>query len=287
MARATHNHSRHPEAPIQDWTERMWADAEPKWVARDGQDSFYRDYVVVPGLMRAIRRFVARDVVELLDLGCGDGYCTENLVASMRTAGFAPSRVLLLDRSTVQLQLAVRRRNLNGAKVIHTDLSDSGWFSLVPKRVSQRLLISVFVVQELPVLQPLLLGLRALMSNADVALLVTTAPEYSALLLRRRAILEPVKNPTDTDWHWRGLYPIDGAAGRLYLPHFQRTVMDYKRVISALGLRCIAADYLSVPDNRKATSVFSETIYGRHIVGIRSSVLLAIQGTQPPQEALE
>jgi hypothetical protein len=259
------------------WTERVWAEAEAKWLARDGQDSFYTDYVVVPGLVRGIQQLCTHGLVELVDIGCGDGYCTEHLVASMIRAGFSPSRIFLLDRSRTQLEIASDCARLNEAVSVRCDLNDYNWFTCLPPRDCQRILVSVFTVQELPALVPLVAGLGSLMSADDTALLLTVAPMYSASLLRRGQILEPISGSIHDDWRWRGLYPIDNAAGTAYLPHFQRTVDQYRRALCRHGLRCISTHYLVVPPGGAANSVFSNTVYGRQIIGVHSSVILAVR----------
>lgn len=259
------------------WAERVWAAAETKWLIRDGQDNFYTDHVVIPNLIHCIQQLCMPGFIELIDIGAGDGYCTEHLVAGMIKADFSPSRVFLLDRSQIQLEIATKRSNLSEAVPIWRDLNDYNWFTCLPPRNCQRVLVSVFAIQELPALEPLLIGLRALASQGDAVLLLTVAPKYSSILLRRGEILDPVMGSVYDDWHWRGLYPIDGAAGRLYLPHFHRTVDNYLHALNRHGFTCVGTHYLSVPTGRAANFVFSNTVYGRQIIGKHSSMILALR----------
>jgi len=259
------------------WAEKVWAEAEEKWLVRDGQHHFYTDYVVIPGLMHCIQRICSTNFIELVDIGCGDGYLTEHLVTKMLAAGIFASRVLLLDCSQIKLEIASGRSNLSNAMPIRCNLNDCNWFVDIPPYTCQRIFISVFSIQELPALDNLLFGLESIVSQHDIVLLLTVAPKYSELLLREGKILHHVQGTINDDWHWRGLYPIDGAAGRLYLPHFHRTVEDYLQSLNAYGFHNIGTCYLSVPNSQNANSFFSKTIYGRRIIGKQSSMILTIK----------
>lgn len=262
---------------IRKWTERVWAKAEAKWLARNGQDSFYSDHVVVPGLAQSIQQLCPPGPVELLDLGCGDGYATEGLVKKMIAVGLRPSRVFLLDRSEVQLEIACRRPGLMKAMPIPCDLNDCEWAAPVPPRRCRRIVVSTFAIQELPALTPLLSGLKVLTLPEDLILVLTVAPMFSASLLRRGEIREPVQGSVRDDWMWRGLYPIDGSGGRAYLPHFQRTIKAYRRILCKRVFQCVDTSYHAVPEGHAANRVFLDTVYGRDIVGVHSSVILALR----------
>jgi hypothetical protein len=135
--------------------------------------------------------------------------------------------------------------------------------------------MSIFVIQELPSLQPFIAGLSRIMKSADIAFFLTVAPSYSASLARKSSIISITKGDLDADWLWRGLYPIDDDAGIFYLPHFQRTTANYKKQFYRHNIQCVRTDYLEVPVDKSAKSIYSKTIYGKGIIGTRSSVILA------------
>ncbi len=261
----------------ESWAKQVWKGAEAKWIARNRQDSYYRDKVAIPGLLNNISQFYEPGPIDLIDIGCGEGHFTDGLVVNIANHGFQPARIFLLDQSRKQLSIAVKRPRLNKAIKIDCNLLDSDWSTRIPLSKRRYLFMSVFVVQELPSLQPFLIGLSRIMKSEDMAIFLTVAPSYSASLARRSAILSIVKGGLYDDWQWRGLYPIDSDAGIFYLPHFQRTTAYYKSQFSKNDIQCVHIDYRALPADEGAISLFSKTIYGKGIVGTRSSVILVFK----------
>ena len=258
------------------WTEEVWANAESKWLARNGQDAYYRNHVVIPAIVRSIQGHITNSQYELVDIGCGDGYCTDHLISVLRQIDLSPKRILLVDRSDHQLEVAGRRQNLKIATKLKVDINRQDWFHQISTPTIPRIVICIFVTQELPELQPLFSGISSITSNFDAAYFITVAPSFSDHLKKQHAILDIVEGTTSNDWQWRGLYPIDGAAGRLYLPHFQRTIHDYKNTLLDSGFsQHFGVHYLSVPNSESAESVFSETVYKQDIIDTPSSVILS------------
>ncbi len=268
----------------ESWAKQVWKDAEAKWIARNGQDSYYRDKVAIPGLLNNIIQLYEPGPIDLIDIGCGDGHFTDALVVNIANHGFQPSRIFLLDQSKKQLSIAIKRPHLNKAIKIECNLLDSDWSTRISLSNRRCLFISVFVIQELPSLQPFFIGLSRIMKSEDMAIFLTVAPSYSASLARRSSILSIVKGGQYDDWQWRGLYPIDSDAGIFYLPHFQRTTAYYKSHFSKHGIQCVRIDYRALAADEDAISLFSKTIYGKGIVGTRSSVILILKNTQPLKE---
>lgn len=264
-------------SPSISWSDRVWEKAELKWIARDGQDRYYRDKVAIPGLLRSIITKCEPSAIELVDIGSGDGYCTDRLAAEIARVGFNTKNFFLLDRSVQQLNIAAKRSFLRGAVEIKCDFLDSNWSSNIPLGKHRRIFISTFVIQELQSLQPLLNGLAELMDDKDIAFFLTVAPSYSNNLVQKSLIRSKINGETKDDWRWRGLYPIDCPNGHFYLPHFQHTVRDYKNIFNNNGFRMVDASYLRVPVSSEANAVFSGTLYGKGIVGTRSSVIMTFK----------
>jgi ubiquinone/menaquinone biosynthesis C-methylase UbiE len=270
-------HNQYQMTSSEFWTKQVWKGAEAKWIARDGQDSYYRNKVAIPGLINNIIQLYEPGPIDLIDVGCGDGYLTDSLVVNIASRGLQPINIFLLDQSRKQLSIAVKRSHLNKAIKIDCNLLDSDWSTRIPISNRRRLIMSVFVVQELPSLQPFLTGLSRIMKSKDVSIFLTVAPSYSASLARRSIIRSIVKGDQYDDWQWRGLYPIDSDAGIFYLPHFQRTTAYYKWQFSRHGIQCVHIDYRALPVDEGAISLFSKTIYGKGIVGTKSSLILVFK----------
>jgi hypothetical protein len=257
------------------WCESLWREAEGAWLARSGQDHFYRRSVVVPALTTAMRRHTRFGT--MLDVGCGDGYTTQLVLRELHAAGDGPRSVCLIDRSTSQLEVASRRQLLTGAGIVSANLASGDWHGRIAAlRRGPTVIISTFVVQELPSLSGLLGGLASLLRAGDVALLLFVAPSYSAHLLDHQQIERVALSDGQVDWRWAGKYPISIGANVVYLPHFQRDLALIGAACQAHGLAVSACNTLSVPDTPQAREVFSSSVYGADIIGRPSSVLLSV-----------
>lgn len=267
----------HPNISERAWVRDLWELAESKWIARDGQDKYYREKVAIPGIIEAIEKTGNIGQFELIDIGSGDGLTTNHLIMSMVQNSLIPSKIVLIDRSKAQLKIASSQKELNKALIINSNLLDNKWVNMLPDPLHRRIFISMFLVQELPDLRPLLKGLNDVMTQKDIAIFLTVAPSYSSTLLQSGAILESQDGDVGNDWYWKGMYPIDGLRGRFYLPHYQRDLDDYKKQLIKYGFHCIYRKHLSVPVTREAHHIFRNTVYYNNIIGIPSSVVFAFQ----------
>ncbi|HKO60493.1 MAG TPA: hypothetical protein VJV03_04980 [Pyrinomonadaceae bacterium] len=185
--------------------------------------------------------------------------------------------VLLLDQSHVQLQIAKALPSLKEAQTLHTDLVDDDWVTEVLKTPEPRVFLSVFVFQEIPVLETLIERISRAAGSTDVCLSVFVAPSYSDALRKGQAIRVIEQGGASTDWEWAGMYPISVDSAVIFLPHFQRSLQVYKEIATKYGLRMSDPNYLSVPITPEAREVFGRTIYGQGIVGVKSSVLISLR----------
>ena len=77
--------------------------------------------------------------------------------------------------------------HLKNAHFCQRDLMDSNWSRVVlPTKGEQRLVLSLFVLQELPALEPVITGLAHILASDDIALILIVAPSYSAKLSKTR-----------------------------------------------------------------------------------------------------
>lgn len=258
-----------------DWCQSLWGQGEPSWIQRDGQDHYYRNTVVIPALIEStIRSQCAPEA--LVDLGSGDGYTTGLFLTQIERLVKPVGTVVLVDRSRVQLDLALKA--LPRAKAIESDLTADCWIPLALHAPSPRIFLSIFVLQEIPVLEPFLRNLIRVMSPDDLYLAVIVAPMYSESL-RKRGSLEVVdlEGAEFGDWDWAGRYPISTPSGDIFLPHFQRHLSAYQSAFERSSLRIVHCHSLKVPPTRESYEIFSPTAYGRAIVGKRSSMLFVLK----------
>ncbi|MDD3789501.1 MAG: hypothetical protein PHO94_12515 [Petrimonas sp.] len=261
-----------------NWTELVWANAEKLWIARIGQDYYYRDNVTNPGLRYSITKYLRYGQVELVDLGSGDAYCTVGLLSEPLIREVDIPFITLIDRSRMQLDIACSRPKLERAVPVISNFLENDWHLNILSRQIPRIFISTFLVQELPVLSPFLRGLRCLMSEKDIAFILTVAPDFSDLLQQRGLILNTSNASCGDDWKWSGLYPIESTTGRFFLPHFQRSESTYEKLFKIYDFHCLQTDYLTVPTNRQSISIFKNTIYGKSILETPSSVIFTLRG---------
>jgi hypothetical protein len=245
------------------------------WIKRDGQDHFYREQVVLPALLKEIHK-ERQDFRTLVDFGSGDGHVTNLFLEGLRDQERNMESVLLLDQSSVQLQIAKALPSLKDAQTLQKDLIDDDWVTAVLDTPAPRIFLSVFVFQEIPVLETLIERISRAAASTDICLAVFVAPSYSDALRKHEAIRVIEQGGSSTDWEWAGMYPISVDSAVIFLPHFQRSLQVYQEIAAKHGLIMAEPKYLSVPDTPKAREVFGRTIYGQGIVGAESSVLISL-----------
>lgn len=258
-----------------DWTRGLWRLAEGRWLARDGQDHYYRDQVVLPGIRQAVDESGVR-FRSLSDLGAGDSYSTCLLALGLVEKGL--ESVLLVDRSEKLLTAApYDRMGVPVRRVIGDLTRTEDWATALRNEAAPRLVTSVFVLQELPGLRGFFEGLHEALGPDDLALFVIVNPSYSALLRDRGDIrgIEVASAEVD-DWQWAGEYPISVPDDVLYLPHFQRSHQIFARAIGNAGLRLKNWKELAVPPTEDARRIFGATVYGEEILRVSSSVLFSV-----------
>jgi trans-aconitate methyltransferase len=259
------------------WCNRLWEKAETAWIDRVGQDHFYRERVVVPSLITSITS-LKPPARTLIDIGCGDAYVTEKLFETPRLQRSAIHDILLVDRSRSELAAAKKRKCLSGARFHEADLLEGDSLGSVATMPSPKVILAIFVLQELPCLESLLHDLYQTMHADDLCLAVFPAPSYATRLFRtglmRRVSLAV---PQKRDWSWAGEYPISVNSHIIYLPYFHRTVKMLRQLLARAGFGIVDCRFLTVLDSPEATMVFRESVYGEGIVGVHSSVLMEIR----------
>src|SRR5918912_3186313 len=134
------------------WCKHLWRESEGMWIKRDGQDHFYREQVVLPALVKQIRK-ERQDFRTLVDLGSGDGHVTNLFLEELRRQERNVESVLLVDQSGAQLQIAKALPSLKEAQTLQRDLIDDDWVTAASETTAPRIFLSVFVFQEIPILE--------------------------------------------------------------------------------------------------------------------------------------
>jgi hypothetical protein len=256
------------------WSERLWQQSEGLWIKRNGQDHFYREQVVLPALLQAINKS-NQTFKTLVDLGSGDGHVTNALLEGLHRQGKEISTVILVDRSQVQLEIALSLPFLKEAQAVESDLIADDWPGEVSQSTPPRIFLSVFVFQEIPSLDVFIERVSKAIGPTDIGLAVFVAPAYSDLLRQRGAIQVVEEGTSATEWEWAAMYPISIESKVIFLPHFQRSMEMYRGILEQHNLRMSPPVYLSVPDTPTSREIFGHTIYGQGIIGAKSSVLIS------------
>lgn len=267
-----------------NWCEALWRQNEGAWMNRDGQDHAYRHHVVVPALVKALRK---RTETTLVDLGCGDGAMTDMLLHALKED--APATTVLVDRSKPQLETAHARLEKHRTRAIilkgelnaeSSSLTAEAFFKGIRDVSSGHFSwVSVFAMQELPSLGQFFHGVGSLMKPGERLYGIVVAHTFAEKLKRtKRAFVEGIGADGD-DFVTAMRYPIGtGNKGEVfYLPHFQRRVVDYRVIGRRHGLRLTEVQELTVPRTADTEQIFLPSIYGEDILNHISSQLLTFE----------
>lgn len=261
------------------WSRNLWETGEAKWIKRSGQDHFYRQKVVLPALRNKLKYF--NTINSILDLGCGDGYTLQELFKFEDISFSNDINISLVDLSATQLKIAEQKLEINyrNLKVIHADLNEKTWIKSLDYLVSPKVILNIFVLQEMVYIHNFFQNISEIMCKDDLMLALIVAPKFASNLSRQNANMEHSDKFTDLekDWHWASKYPITTNSSTIYLPHFHRTIADYRKIISKFNLFVSEVIYLRVPDDIESKEIFRKTDYKEKITETNSSVLLSIK----------
>ncbi len=247
----------------ESWVRSLWNEASPRWAGRTGQDMNYRSRVTHPFLVDSIRSHTPRGNLNILDLGCGDGVLLEdNRFLDVIGPG---GNYLGVDISEPLLEKVRSQLPRGSVSFLTMNLTDPNLPQAVRAvRPDWDLIFSVFVVQEIPAVETFFRNLGALLAPRTRALLITVHPDFAEWLRREGhlRLYEDVmaeSSKRNAFWRWAGAYPIvDEPFQPFYLPHFQRTIDDYRRIIESSGL--YVEEMIELPAERDITALVSESI---------------------------
>ena len=233
----------------ESWASSLWETALARWPERIGQDKNYRLHVVHPALDELLRERFRRGI-HILDLGCGD--CS--LLDDPRFSGrIRPDGSYLgIDISGELIDKASARHLGEGIRFLRGDLADQTLSHQIAE-ISHTwdVVLSVFVIQEVPDLNTFLENLAHIASPGSLVIVVTVHPAFAEWLLEEGRIrIESSLQPgfeSEVLWRWAGNYPIvDEPLEPFYLPYFHRSVEDYREAFARAGLK--VCDIRDIPN---------------------------------------
>ncbi|MDP2984006.1 MAG: methyltransferase domain-containing protein [Candidatus Latescibacter sp.] len=247
-AQNSNNHLQKAES----WASSLWKTALARWPDRIGQDKNYRLHVVHPTLDELLRERFRRGI-HILDLGCGD--CS--LLDDPRFSGrIRPGGSYLgIDISGELIDKASARHKGEGIRFLRGDLADQTLSNRITGvRETWDVVLSVFVIQEVPDLDTFLENLAHIASPGSLVIVVTVHPAFAEWLLDegRLRIESSLQAGFESEalWRWAGYYPIvDEPMEPFYLPYFHRSVEDYREAFTRTGLK--VCDIRNIPDRER------------------------------------
>ena len=154
------------------------------------------------------------------------------------------------------LEIARDRHIDENVSFVRGNLSDPD----IARRIIERgivwdVLLSVYVIQELPDIESFIMNLAKLVQTSAYVIIVTVHPDFAGWL-KQTGSLKLEENLTSSDeqetssWRWAGYYPIvDEPNDTFTLPHFHRTVGDYRSLLGKSGF--VVDKVLELPDKQR------------------------------------
>lgn len=230
--------------------------------------------MVIPAIAKHLRSYFP-SIATIVDLGCGDGYTLKGILEHIPHLN-DNIKIGLVDRSVSQLNIAEDRLGSRYPTVLNCDLNSGKWLPLVRNYAKSRLLLSIFVLQEVAALGEFLHLVKTSLDHSDIFVAIVVDPEYAvALSHSHNKMIKMSRNGfKGKDWEWASVYPVATNSHITYLPYFHRTRKDYRRLFDKNGLSLDTIEALSVPHTPEAHRVFHGTVYAETIFNMSSSLLL-------------
>ena len=197
--------------------------------------------MIHPAIIKILReRFPNRDL-RILDLGCGDGIILDDQESRELLA--ENGDYLGVDVSSELLEKARERHHEKNVSFLQGNLSDNDLAqNIISRKNTWDCIISVFVIQEIPDIESFVINLKQLLDYVSLAIIVTVHPDFAEWLRDngRMKAAENLTNPAGNEhfhWRWAGYYPIvDEPHETFFLPHFHRTIQDYRTLLERFGI---------------------------------------------------
>jgi len=224
------------------WVQSVWQKAQSNWIGREGQDRTYRVDVIIPAVCNLLDDYFPKGNVRILELGCGDGVLLESndFRKLFNEDGFYHG----IDLSETLLNSVRENHSASNITFQQGDIADPSLPDTVEERYKKaNVALSVFMIQEVPNLDVYIHNLARLTAPGALTITVSVHPDFADWLLREDRLQVEKRLGGDTEftnyqWRWAGYYPIvEEIHGTFYLPHFQRTVEDYKMIMERHGFK--------------------------------------------------
>ncbi len=238
-------------ARAETWVENVWHDVFSRWSARSGQDKSYRWHVIHPAIVSILKKLYHERHLSILELGCGDGVLLDDPETGELVSG--EGRYLGVDLSIELLEKAREYHHEGNVSFLQGNLSDNDLARKILGDGSEwDCVLSIFVVQEIPDIESFMGNLSKLLEKCSRAVIVTVHPDFAEWLEQTGSIqiineLNGLNDNMKPRWRWVGLYPIvDEPDETFYLPHFHRTLEDYRSLLNRSGI--VVEQVIEIPD---------------------------------------
>ncbi len=227
------------------WAASLWRETLSRWSGRSGQDKNYRQNVINPAVLSLLHERFPDQGIRILELGCGDGVLLND-----------PKWRELVDNGGAYLGIDISAELIGKARHNHIgenidfiieNLADPTLaVSIVSRNESWDCVLSIFMLQEIPNLEPVLGNLDRIMSGGCPAVLIAVHPDFADWLMKEErmrkvdyyndvAAQKGIESGEDP-WRWAGYYPIvDEPLEVFYLPYFHRSLSDYRSLMDKFG----------------------------------------------------
>ena len=165
------------------WAASLWRETLTRWSGRSGQDKNYRQNVINPAVLSLLHERFPDQGIRILELGCGDGVLLND-----------PKWRELIDNGGAYLGIDISAELIGKARHNHIgenidfligNLADPALAdSIVSRNESWDCVLSIFMLQEIPNLEPVLGNLGRIMSGGCPAVLIAVHPDFADWLMK-------------------------------------------------------------------------------------------------------
>jgi 2-polyprenyl-3-methyl-5-hydroxy-6-metoxy-1,4-benzoquinol methylase len=246
-----------------DWVKSLWNDSAKRWSNRIGQDKKYRKYIINPFISKILTEKYDNGEISLLELGCGDGAIWEEKKIS--DIFHKKGKYLGVDISTELINDASIKNIAPNLEFLQCDLvSPDAVETITAIEKKWDLILSVFVVQEVPDIDSFMKNTAEMMNSNTTSLIITVHPDFAVWLEKNSRMKTAEQIVTCYDdkmplWRWAGYYPIvDEPYETFYLPYFHRTVEDMNYFFNKYGLE--AYNIIELPEKNHISELVKNGI---------------------------
>lgn len=216
------------------WAKNLRNESTKSWKNRE-QDRNYRKFITRPNLYRILKSLKPLNNGIFLDVGCGDGSETVYLKDCLVKFGNI-GKMYGFDPQENFIKIAKKIKSKNSKLSLH--FGDDSFDKFIQKyqiKKSVDLIISIFVLQDIPDINNFLNNIDGCLSQKGRAIFLLVHPNFAENMLKKDALKinkDLTPDSTKTPWRFAAKYPIVEERGRtFFVPYFHRTIRDYRKIV--------------------------------------------------------